>query len=236
MEAPETQDTDYDEGFDGYDEQPEQFGNFYDPSSLPRPYGWLDPLTPTVSSMVKSDNLAKPVCPTTQCDVLCTTNTVINWVMEPIEPRLKDTMGVLPFKDRRINRLTKVTKGETPWQKYKMTGARLDRNDEMLNERDLYMENLRSERSEKDFIKFIMACRIQALYRGVMSRFKKPQGDNRRLKPMPYEPRRKPKYVVQPAKIQDELCELASLLNLAPIPGLNLVSRTKASKRQRKSN
>ena len=234
MEAPETQDTAYEEEFEGFEEQLQQFETFYDRSSLPRPYGWLEPQAPTVSSMVTSNTRPETVCSTTQCDVLCTTNTVINWVMEPIEPRLKDTMGVLPFRHRRTNRLTKITKGETPWQKYKMTGARLGRNEEMVEERDLYMENLSRERSDKDFVKFIMACRIQALYRGVMSRFKKLKGDNRRLKPMSYEPRKKPKFVVQPAKIQDELCELASLLNLAPIPGLNLVSRTKAGKRLKK--
>ena len=119
-----------------------QFETYYDRSSLPRPYGFLTEqcaegnmkhlFAPAVTSMVMSSTKAKPVFSTTQCEVLCTTNTVINWVMEPIEPQFKDTMGVLPFKDRRTNRVTKITKGETPWQKYKMTGARVGRNEEMI--------------------------------------------------------------------------------------------------------
>lgn len=184
--------------------------------------------------MVNSASKVMSVSIPTSCDVLCTTNTIINYVIPAVEITQRDTVGILPYKGRKTTRITKLTKGETPWQKYKMSGARIDRNDDLHNERDEFMEKLEKEKYEKEFFRFVMACRIQALYRGYQSRLIHPKGDNRHLKPMPYIPRKKPKFIIRPTVLQDELCELASFLDLNPIPGLNLVSRTKASKRMKK--
>ena len=92
--------------------------------------------TASKQSMINSATTVLPISIPTACEVLCTTNTVINYVLPKVELNLKDTMGVLPYKGRRQNRITKLVKGETPWQKFKMGGARLDRNEEMHMERD----------------------------------------------------------------------------------------------------
>ena len=167
----------------------------------------------------------------TMCDVLCTTNTTIKYGVAPVEHKMKDTVGILPFKGRRIQRVTQLVKGETPWQKHKMTEAHASRNVSLKDERDEYMAHLEEEKFEKNWIDFLCATRIQAIWRGMLSRDKL---DKRRSRPLIYKRRRKPVYKVVQSQMQDELCELAHKLDLKPIPGLCLVSRGKASKRMKK--
>ena len=178
-----------------------------------------------------SVNSTSAVGVTTQCDILCTTNTVINYVIEKVPPLLQDAKSVLPYKGRRINRLTHWKIGETPWQKYKMVEAKIERNNILKEERDNFMIRLKYEQEEREELRSFFASRIQALYRGVAGRKRL---DKRRMRPIPYKPRKKAAYKVVQSEIQDELCSLASVLNLAPIPGLCLISRSKASRRMRK--
>jgi tetratricopeptide (TPR) repeat protein len=169
---------------------------------------------------------------TTQCDILCSTNTVINFVADKVEFPLKDVMGVLPYKSRRNKRLGTWKKGETPWQTLKMTEGKVNRNEVLKQEREEFMIKLKYEQDEREMIRQFFASRIQALFRGMISR--KVNGDRRRFKPIPYILRKKPRYRVVPSVVQDELCILATILKLEPIPGLSLISRGKASKRMKK--
>jgi tetratricopeptide (TPR) repeat protein len=97
-------------------------------------------------------------------------------------------------------------------------------NEDLRQERNRYFEKLIKEREEDDDLKTTSAIKIQALFRGYISRPRHLQRT--------YRPVTKPRLIL--SKLHEELCIYASQLNLKPIPGLNIETYRKTSKRKKK--
>lgn len=96
--------------------------------------------------------------------------------------------------------------------------------EELKQERNRYFNKIISDKEEVARLQSESATKIQALFRGYRAR---PRYLRRVYKPMA-----KPKLMI--SKLHEELCIYASELNLKPIPGLNIETYRKTSKRRKK--
>lgn len=162
---------------------------------------------------------------TTACDIMCTTNSALPEVKHlPPPPGEASLMATLPYE--KIGQLpsTGQRKASTLFQKFR-SGENIERhNVELRKEREDFMLKLFTDKKERDNKLFNAAVKIQKIFRGYRSRPRK----------YGYIPRRKRKKVLSQNELHDALCEMAGKLDLKPIPGLNLESRVKASKRKQK--
>jgi hypothetical protein len=179
-------------------------------------------LMPTRSAIPFAACTFVPALRTTLCDIQCTTNTPFPVDELPPPPdAIKQITATLPY-DRPLAGLVGPMKCTTKFQKYKIDDSIVRKMAELKRDREVYFRKLQQEKAETMMRKNKAATKIQAAFRGYRSRPKK----NR------YIPKRKPNVFLSHFELYDELCKMASDLNLNPIPGLNLESRTKASKRK----
>lgn len=163
-----------------------------------------------------------PVNRTTLCDINCTSNTPFPIMDLPPPPeKLKQLSATLPY-DKPFSGLVGPMKATTKFQRLKVDDSRLRKIAELKRDREDFFKKLQIEKIETTNRRNRAAIKIQAAFRGYRVRPKN----------FAYTPRRKPKVYLNQFELLDELCKMASDLHLNPIPGLNLESRTKASKRK----
>ena len=201
-------------------------------------------LTLTIPSVVTSNR-------TTSTLVLCTLNTAVIRnvkVDSPTKPKLSmSAKATLPYASRRnttsLNAINSPGKGgKTQFEDLRGLETHLQRNQELKEERDLYMDALYKEREEIEWIDYLSACKIQAIYRGFNVRGRSEEYQYYGRSP-PRSPKRKSNetYFLSSTpthtfrnEIVDELCSYASTLKLAQIRGLTLEPRGKANRRKQK--
>ncbi len=181
---------------------------------------WLS--TPTRTSMQLVHCTLVAALRTTLCDIQCTTNTPFPIDELPPPPEsVKQITATLPY-DRPLAGLVGPMKCTTKFQKYKVDDSIVRKMAELKRDRETYFRRLQQEKLESTTRRNRAATMIQAAFRGYRVRPKKNL----------YVPKKKPKVCLSHFELYDELCKMASELNLNPIPGLSLESRTKASKRK----
>lgn len=175
----------------------------------------------TVKPMMLAIPTFVPISRTTLCDINCTTNTPFPLMDLPPPPeKLKQLSATLPY-DKPLAGLVGPLKASTKFQRMKVDDVRLRKIAELKRDREEFFRRLNIEKIETTNRRNRAATKIQAAFRGY------------RVRPKPYyEPMRKPKVYLTQMELLDELCKMATDLQLNPIPGLNLESRTKASKRK----
>ncbi|RYH20199.1 hypothetical protein EON65_24215 [archaeon] len=159
----------------------------------------------------------------TMCDIMCTTNSA-----HPTHQSNKSRAGSdsilasIPYE--KVKSLSGPHKATTKFQKYKGEGVDRLRKDELKRDRREFYTNLFREKEEVNARRKRAATKIQATFRGY------------RVRPIKnrYIPLKKKIHMYSQFEMQDDLCSLASVLNLPPIPGMSLEARSKASKRKLK--
>lgn len=182
---------------------------------------------PSAQPFVTTITTIIPYSRTTVCDIQCTVNTFKEWVDfdntkgGPKKSDRNGTSATLP--KRKTTKLTSTEDGATPFQRLKLAEAHRKHNEDLIREKNEYFKKIISDKKRVFLHRHECAIKIQALFRG----FRK---------------RPKPKYFLKSAKkvfkfsiieLQDELCTLASNLNLRPIPGLSLEFRPKKNSKRR---
>ena len=157
---------------------------------------------------------------TTLCDIMCTSNTIEAYQSSKRE-KLKNLVATMPYEKSKT--LNGPVKGATLVQKLKVQHINARKTEELKRQRDEFVNQMKHEKYERDKLKNKAATKIQAAFRGFKKRRKKFLG----RKP-------KPPVVLTQSEIYDELCAMASKLELPPIPGLSLEARSRASRRKRK--
>ena len=187
----------------------------------PPPVPFVDHLSiPTKMPMEIANARFIPAVRTTLCDIICTVSTSIHFGVPKPPDKLRPLMASLPYKG--TTTLTSKIKNPTRFQTYSVSESRRQVIDALHKEHDAFMGQLMAEKDEVDFLRNKATTKIQALYRGYKAR----------PGPSTYEPKKKPKHIYSQNQMQDDLCRMASKLNLKPINGLSLEARSKASKRQ----
>lgn len=157
---------------------------------------------------------------TTLCDIMCTSNTIEAYQSSKRE-KLKNLVATMPYEKSKT--LNGPVKGATLVQKLKVQSITARKTEELKRQRDEFVSQMKREKYDKDKLKNKAATKIQAAFRGFRNRRKKISS----RKP-------KPPVVLSQSEIYDELCAMASKLELPPIPGLSLEARSRASRRKRK--
>lgn len=175
---------------------------------------------PTVEGMVLANPCFISTVRTTICDIMCTTNTARMASNPRVSASTEPLLVALPYE--KVKSFAGAFKATTRFQKLKGEAINGQKMNELRQDRETFYYRMLRERQDVNALKNRAATRIQAAFRGFRSR---PRNHA-------YHPQRKriPNYSQN--DMQDELCTLASLLHLPPIPGLNLEARTKASKRK----
>lgn len=180
---------------------------------------------PTFLSLSLQSQSYVPATRTTLCDIVCTTNTYMYESIAPDPPAAERQLYVtLPYtKESSLSMLTNDSK-TTRYQKLKLEDIKLRRTFELRKDREAFLWKLHQEKSDKERRLYRAAVQIQAVFRGF------------RVRPRNYSyiPRTKKKENLGQNELHDELCAIANRINLAPIPGLSLESRSKASRRKLK--
>lgn len=160
---------------------------------------------------------------TTYCDLLCVTTTSIEF-FESSVPRKKFSKNLnvsLPYK-KTLSLEEMSNKNTTPYQAMRNLETKKQRNKLLKIERVEFMRRIRADRVAKFKRETIGATKMQALFRGYLSR------------PKTITSRRKPKgpEVLSLEQWRSLLCDLTSKLNLAHIQGLTLKMKTKSSRQR----
>eukprot|EP01038_Epipyxis_sp_PR26KG_P005099 gene5099-7108_t len=156
---------------------------------------------------------------TTTCDILCTTNTSREFEPSKVPLKFKALDVSLPYERLAVPDLSR---GATKNQNYKLVEIRQKKSSELLKDRIKFFENLIIDKKFKEDIRNKAVIKIQSLFRGYQKRPGRAT----------YKPKKKKISVLSQLDILDELCDMAVILKLKPIDGLNLEARSKASKRK----
>ena len=160
---------------------------------------------------------------TTYCDLLCVTTTSMEF-LESSVPRKKFSKNLnvsLPY--RKTLSLEEISnKNTTPYQAMRNLETKKQRNKLLKIERAEFMRRIRGDRIAKFKLETIGATKMQALFRGYLSR------------PKVIVNRRQPKgpEILTLEQLRSLLCDLTSKLNLGHIQGLTLKMKTKSSRQR----
>jgi hypothetical protein len=183
----------------------------------------MEVFVPTAEGMIIADAFFISTARTTICDIMCTTNTTNishSGAKGKMLPNSKPMLAVLPYE--KMKTLVGPYKATTRIQKIKIDNIMRQKMDDLRRDRDAFYYELLRERDELNALKNQSATVIQATFRGFCAR---PRNHS-------YIPQKKNIIVHSQHDMHDELCNLAAMLNLKPIPGLSLEARSKASKRR----
>jgi tetratricopeptide (TPR) repeat protein len=200
---------------------------------LPFEYGNHN--TPTAQSMSISTMSFQNTLRTTVCDIMCIINTKDVYVLPSHQKSVSDKVtrkdtsssgATLPFK-KTTRIVGNADKGSTPFQKLKLAETKVVTNNQFHEERDHFFAEINEGRIQREILETESTTKIQAHFRGLRRRIKINKRPNY-VKPV----KKVSNFSV--LQLHDDLCYLASIVSLKPIPGLTLESKGRASRRKAK--
>eukprot|EP01041_Mallomonas_annulata_P011593 gene11593-24267_t len=178
---------------------------------------------PTANAMTFSTLTFVSTSRTTSCDIMCTSNTEserrVTQKHGPSTVMALSASASFPYQS--MDTIVRF-KGSTLVEKYRYATSQEKRNESLKRERNIFFTKMEKERIETSKRRTDAASKIQAHFRGYVVR-RPPIHPRQRFENGPH---------FSIVDLQEELCSLAEILELKPIPGLSLETRGKRSRRR----